>query len=586
MVNRLYNGHSAASGRDAAPTYLTKRSLYNQCDTRLQPSAASMHFLDLPAEVICSCFFRAGSVLRGRSVCRHLRQLLYACGTENEPIVFRLPADERRPLPTYSAIASFISRFRHHVLLIRTRSEAMCMTLLPIRCVRLLDETDVDVANANSSPSALTALIDDLAQTKSKLPAENVLQNLVRCVLDRANDTDSDYDDAGAVPMQSVILLASRLLDSQHHGVAISLVRQMYLAPHMADMSKLLRVIAHTVHTCKPEHDLEDIQFLLEFGGFDPLDVRVSVVAPLLADAAMDPRSTSIRALRILHEICGCYAAMVDVPSVAVRLIRTGTRTQQELAMDLSQTLLHAVAEADEEDMDDQTNIMDICQHFVKEGFLIEITVILRKYSARAGGLSSRALWALRTALRSFRHLIKVLLDSPMPESYFQQVEAVTREIAGFKRKIFRFESNLHFLLDIVSGFSSTRVDVIDAIARGMVEARVAEKLVARWHASRTELTAAHLVVFAFDATTALALVRAGGIPVLLEIFGRFATAAQDVFVVLSGLGCFASVREGSLGPHAMGVDNVLRHFVDDPRLSLMAKVALDRMRVRWITEA
>ena len=73
--------------------------------------------MDLPPELICTCFLRAGCVLRGSETSKTLHRLLRSCGSESRPLFLRALADGAS-LSDFMAMAAFIKSFRYCVVLV------------------------------------------------------------------------------------------------------------------------------------------------------------------------------------------------------------------------------------------------------------------------------------------------------------------------------------------------------------------------------------------------------------------------------------------------------------------------------------
>ena len=73
--------------------------------------------MDIPPELLCASFLRAGCVLRGCMVSKQLKRILRGCGSEAKPL-FLLIIASCAMFSDFLAISAFIKSFRHCVVLV------------------------------------------------------------------------------------------------------------------------------------------------------------------------------------------------------------------------------------------------------------------------------------------------------------------------------------------------------------------------------------------------------------------------------------------------------------------------------------
>ena len=76
-----------------------------------------MLLLDLPSEIVCAFFQRAGRVLLGRGVSKKLHVLLLSCGSAEQPLYIRTLSEDM-PSEDIVHMGAFIRTFRHYTVLV------------------------------------------------------------------------------------------------------------------------------------------------------------------------------------------------------------------------------------------------------------------------------------------------------------------------------------------------------------------------------------------------------------------------------------------------------------------------------------
>ena len=329
-------------------------------------------------------------------------------------------------------------------------------------------------------------------------------------------------------------------------------------------------------------------------------------------------------AIESLVYMTECFDVMENVPSLAVRILKTGSASQRTLAWKLCQHLLMNIHECieDIDQMPPMLNKMRV--DFVEAGLLQDILITLGKAD------EDRA-----PAAASLRYLLSNYYDDTtnddfamsLSDHHFELVKSIIMQVAGMHTQacdhwsnatllilacrtsprlasallrsdaLYQFTNDISKLTDATMGESwfSHRLLYFEGyrtIFSGLAAFYFPEVLVALWHRCTTPSNLYNIADFVLefadvdtDVRTKLSLVRANAIVIIVHIcFNNCFNGAIGLLSRAWRAICnLASIPEARDALRETSAEIVLRHFARFPSHAKASRAALDSLRIRGI---
>ena len=333
-----------------------------------------------------------GSVLKGRSVCKTIRDALWSAGTEACPLYFRPISEELETFET-----GFLSKFSHVQMLIpfkpgsiEARKSISRFQSQQLKFIQELTVSDVRRARKEGLASVFS-LIDKLMSQSSPLPCDRVLEKLLYCLYFKI-ELDEDFEDFDAMKGKGVEWFACRCIQ------------------HCISRKRMLRILGLGLKVLHfyLEHDVKMREAARATGIYESM-------AKMMEPTYWPPAAEShVKCIKVFKHLVSCsFFAYVDEKDS--RLINSAAASLVELSHSGSEEMKSAFA----------TRICEIIQSNRKRGWMS--VIVINEAFLSAGAISRITSMALNGTdeerLRAVSTLFSFALDYDLRLTLFPDEE-------------------------------------------------------------------------------------------------------------------------------------------------------------------